>query len=59
MPNCGFRPRKVKGRPLAPKTRAGYRDLLDRFLLPTFGPLALDGITDDMSGRGLRPPAVA
>lgn len=30
--------RKVKGRPLADRTRAGYRDLLDRFILPTFGP---------------------
>lgn len=29
--------RKVKGRALKPRTRAGYRDLLDRFLLPEFG----------------------
>ncbi len=28
--------RKVKGRALKPRTRAGYRDLLDRFILPTF-----------------------
>lgn len=29
--------RKVKGRALKPRTRAGYRDLLDRFILPEFG----------------------
>lgn len=29
--------RKVKGRKLADRTRAGYRDLLDRFILDTFG----------------------
>jgi integrase len=29
--------RKVKGRPLADRTREGYTDLLDRFILPTFG----------------------
>ena len=29
--------RKVKGRPLADRTREGYQDLLDRFILPTFG----------------------
>ncbi len=28
--------RRVKGRPLAARTLAGYQDLLDRFLLPTF-----------------------
>lgn len=39
--------RKVKGRPLAPKTRASYRDLLDRFILPAFADLPLDGITDE------------
>lgn len=29
--------RKVKGGPLSPRTRQGYQDLLDRFILPTFG----------------------
>jgi len=29
--------RKVKGRSIKPRTRAGYRDLLDRFILPEFG----------------------
>jgi integrase len=29
--------RKVKGRPLADRTREGYTDLLNRFILPTFG----------------------
>ncbi|GAB7003927.1 site-specific integrase [Nocardioides sp. AN3] len=39
--------RKVKGRPLADRTRDHYRDLLDRFVLPTFGPLPLAGITPE------------
>lgn len=43
--------RKVRGRPLAPKTRSGYRDLLDRFILPTFGDVALVDITDDQVDR--------
>jgi integrase len=29
--------RKVKGRAIKPRTRSGYRDLLDRFILPEFG----------------------
>jgi integrase len=29
--------RKVKGRSIKPRTRAGYRDLLNRFILPDFG----------------------
>lgn len=37
--------RKVKGRPLAERTRSGYRDLLDRFILPTFGHLPVHTIT--------------
>lgn len=36
--------RKVKGRKLAERTRAGYRDLLDRFILDTFGPKPLHTI---------------
>jgi integrase len=28
--------REVKGRPIAARTRDGYQDLLDRFILPTF-----------------------
>lgn len=40
--------RKVKGRPLAGRTRDGYRDLLDRFILPTFADVPLTSITSDM-----------
>lgn len=43
--------RKVKGRPLADRTRDHYRDLLDRFILPTFGEVALNAITPDMVDR--------
>ncbi len=32
-------------RPLKPRTRAGYRDLLDKHLLPTFGGMALASIS--------------
>ena len=39
--------RKVKGRPLAGRTREGYSDLLDRFILPTFGPKPIHSITRD------------
>jgi integrase len=39
--------RKVKGRSLAPRTQDGYRKLLDRLLLPTFGAMALKAITPD------------
>lgn len=37
--------RMVKGRPLAARTVATYEDMLDRFINPTFGPMALDQIT--------------
>ena len=37
--------RKVKGRPLGERTVAGYRDLLDRFILPTFGTRPVHTIT--------------
>ncbi|GAB3862699.1 site-specific integrase [Nocardioides maradonensis] len=40
--------RKVKGRPLAGRTRDGYRDLLDRLILPTFEEVTLTSITSDM-----------
>ena len=39
--------RKVKGRALAERTREGYEDLLDRFILDTFGAKALHAITRD------------
>lgn len=39
--------RKVKGRPLADRTRDHYQDLLDRFILPTFGDVALKAITPE------------
>lgn len=42
-----LRTRKVKGQPLADRTRDGYRDLLDRFILPTFKDVALTRITPD------------
>ena len=37
--------RKVKGQPLAERTVSGYRDLLDRFILPTFEHLLVHTIT--------------
>lgn len=40
--------RKVRGRPIADRTRDGYRDLLDRFILPTFGDVPLKSITPEM-----------
>lgn len=40
--------RKVRGRPIADRTRDGYRDLLDRFILPTFKDVPLKSITPDM-----------
>lgn len=43
--------RKVKGRPLADRTRTGYRDLLDDHILPTFKDVALTSITPDMVDR--------
>lgn len=39
--------RKVKGRPLADRTRDHYQDLLDRFILPAFGDVALKAITPE------------
>lgn len=43
-----LKPRKARRRPLAAKTRSGYLDLLDRFILPTFGKVALTAIDSDM-----------
>jgi len=37
--------RTVAGRPLAPRTRANYRGLLDRWLLPTLGHKPLSSLT--------------
>ncbi len=39
--------RKVRGRPLADRTRDHYRDLLDKHILPTFADLPIAGITHD------------
>lgn len=39
--------RKVKGRPLADRTRDHYQELLDRFILPTFGDTPLLSITPE------------
>lgn len=39
--------RKVKGRPLADRTRDHYQELLDRFILPAFGDVALKAITPE------------
>lgn len=39
--------RRVKGQPLSPRTRQGYQDLLDRFLLPAFGSKPLHLISRD------------
>jgi integrase len=39
--------RKVKGRPLAERTLSNYRDLLDRFILGTFGGKPIHTITRD------------
>ena len=43
--------RKVKGRPLAARTQQGYRDLLGRFILPTFGHLPVHTITREQVDR--------
>ena len=71
-PSAWLADRKVKGRPLAERTRAGYRDLLDRFILPDVRPPAAahdhpraggrSGTTGprptaDLPGPGLRPAA--
>lgn len=39
--------RRVKGRALAGRTLSNYRDLLDRFILPSFGPRPIHTITRD------------
>ena len=39
--------RRTKRGPIKPRTKADYRRLLDRHLLPTFGDLPLRGITAD------------
>jgi integrase len=39
--------RKVRGRPLADRTRDHYRDLLDKHILPAFGDLPIAEITHD------------
>lgn len=39
--------RTVKGRPLAPKTRADYKDMLEMHIYPTFGQTKLLDITMD------------
>lgn len=39
--------RRVKGRPLAARTREHYRQLLDEHILPTFGNVPLKAITPD------------
>jgi Phage integrase, N-terminal SAM-like domain len=40
--------RKVRGRPLADRTLAGYQDLLDRLILPTFGHHFVHTISRDL-----------
>lgn len=50
--------RKVKGEPLADRTRDGYRDLLDRFILPTFKDIALIHIDPDMVDHWYETTAV-
>jgi integrase len=40
--------RKVRGRALADRTRDSYRDLLDAYILPTFGSVPLRAITPEM-----------
>ena len=39
--------RKVKGRPLAERTRDHYQDLLDRLILPTFADVGLKDVTPE------------
>lgn len=39
--------RQVKGRPLKPRTRDHYQDLMDRFILPEFRSRPLPAITSD------------
>lgn len=40
--------RKVKGRPLADRTKDHYQSLLENYLSPTFGSMSLDDITPQM-----------
>ena len=40
--------RKVRGRPLADRTRDGYQDLLDAHILPAFDPVPSKAITPEM-----------
>lgn len=40
--------RRIKGKPLAARTREHYRSLLDAHILPTFGPMPLRYITPEM-----------
>jgi integrase len=50
--------RRVKGRPLRPRTKAHYRKLLKQHILPTFGPKQLRSITPDMVDRWYEHTAV-
>jgi integrase len=50
--------RRVKGRPLRPRTKAHYRKLLQQHILPTFGPKQLRSITPDMVDRWYEHTAV-
>lgn len=40
--------RKVKGQPLAARTRDHYERLLDSYLVPTFGQLSLDAVSPEL-----------
>jgi integrase len=50
--------RRVKGRPLRPRTKAHYRKLLAQHILPTFGPKQLRAITPEMVDRWYEHTAV-
>ncbi len=50
--------RTVKGQPLRPRTRAHYQDLLDKHILPTFGPKPLRSITMESVDRWYAKTAV-
>jgi integrase len=50
--------RRVKGRPLRPRTKAHYKKLLKQHILPTFGPKQLRSITPDMVDRWYERTAV-
>lgn len=51
--------RQVKGRPLRPRTREHYRLLLDKHLLPVFGPKPLRLITPELVDRWYAKTATA